>query len=212
MANIETIIPFILYSEAGGAPSCFKTIQTSDGKKKVYFPSLLPPEKQFEECRKRGFANDPVDRGGATMCGVTFGTYSAYCNKKGRKATVDGLKAISYADWREILQTMYWNKWKADEIKDEWLAVILVDWVWASGITGIKRPQKILGVTVDGIVGPKTLAAVNAADPKALFDKLHADRLKHFQEIVAKTPSQVRFLKGWNNRVNMLQYGGFKFG
>ena len=78
MAKLENLIPFILYYEAGGAKSCFKTVNG----KRVYDPSLLPLEKQFEECKKTGLANDPVDRGGLTMCGVTYATYATYCNKK----------------------------------------------------------------------------------------------------------------------------------
>ena len=31
----------------------------------------------------------------------------------------------------------------------------LVDWLWCSGAWGIKIPQKILGLKVDGIVGEK---------------------------------------------------------
>lgn len=205
MAKLENLIPFILYYEAGGAKSCFKTVNG----KRVYDPSLLPLEKQFEECKETGLANDPVDRGGLTMCGVTYATYATYCNKKNMRATESGLKNISYAVWLDILKTLFWDKCRADEITNQSLANILVDWVWASGITGVKRPQRILGVSVDGIVGPKTLAAVNSSDPSKLFAELHADRLKHFQEIVNRSPTQKKFLKGWNRRVNGITADGF---
>lgn len=56
MAKVENIVPFILYYEAGGAKSCFKTVTVDGKKKRVYDPSLLPFEKQFEECRKTGLA------------------------------------------------------------------------------------------------------------------------------------------------------------
>lgn len=209
MAKVENIVPFILYYEAGGAKSCFKTVTVDGKKKRVYDPSLLPFEKQFEECRKTGLANDPDDRGGLTMCGVTYATYAMYCNRKHIKATESGLKNLSYAVWLDILKTLFWDRWKADQIENQALANILVDWVWASGVTGIKRPQRILGVSADGIVGPKTLAAVNSSDPKKLFAELHADRLKHFKEIVNRAPSQRKFLKGWNRRVNGIAYEGF---
>lgn len=195
MAKIDKIVPFILHFEAG-VPASYLS-KTS--------------EEIFEIAKLTGFANDPDDRGGLTQCGVTFATYSAYCNKKGKNATEQGLKNLKYSEWLEILKTMFWDRWKADEINDDWLAIILVDWVWSSGITGVKRPQKILGTTVDGIVGPKTLAAVNAADPKTLFASLHADRLKHFDEIVARSASQKKFLKGWRRRVNAIEYGKFNF-
>lgn len=82
---------------------------------------------------------------------------------------------------------------------------MLVDWVWASGpAIGIKRVQKILGVTADGIVGPKTIDAVNAQDPKTLFTKVYNARADHFNAIVKANPSQKKWLKGWMNRINYI--------
>lgn len=195
MAQIEKIVPFILHFEAGVPVS--------------YLDKT--PEQIFERAKKTGFANDPDDRGGLTMCGVTFATYAAYCNRKKKAATPDGLKNLTYVEWLEILKTMFWDRWQADRILNQDLANILVDWVWASGITGIKRPQRILGVTADGIVGNITLSAVNGMDPVELFNKFHADRLKHFDEICAKSPSQKKFLKGWRRRVNAIEYGKFNY-
>lgn len=211
MAKLENLIPFILYFEAGGAKSCFITTIVNGKKKRVYDPSLLSLEKQFEECKRTGLANDPDDRGGLTMCGVTYATYASYCNRKKINATASGLKSLSYSVWLDILKTMFWDRWKADEISNQALANILVDWVWASGLTGVKRPQRILGVSVDGIVGPLTLAAVNNSDHRKLFAELHKDRLRHFQEIVNRSPSQKKFLKGWNRRVNGITFEGFVY-
>ena len=67
---------------------------------------------------------------------------------------------------------MYWDRWKADEIKSQSIADILVDWVWASEVHGIKIPHDLVGVIPDGIVGPKTLAAVNSRNPRELFDQI----------------------------------------
>ena len=39
------------------------------------------------------------------------------------------------------------------------VANTLVDWLWCSGAWGIKIPQKILGLKVDGIVGEKTITS-----------------------------------------------------
>ena len=207
MADVEKLVPFILYYEAGGAQSCFKTV----GGRKVYDPSLLTPEQQFLECRKTGLANDPDDRGGLTMCGVTYATYATYCNRRNKKAPTNGLRNLSYAEWLDILKTMFWDRWKADQIENQALANILVDWVWASGITGIKRPQRILKVEADGIVGPKTLAALNSRAPEELFAELHKDRIAHVESIVQKSPSQKKFLKGWKRRINAITFSGLKY-
>lgn len=154
-----------------------------------------------------GFVNDPLDLGGATNKGITIGTFTEYKRRKGLKApTVQDLKNISSEDWHEVFKGLYWDRWKADEIKNQSVANILVDWVWASGSHGIKRPQRILGVTADGIVGSKTIAALNAKDPAELFKMIKADRIKFIDEICEKRPANNRFKKGWLNRINAIKY------
>lgn len=168
-----------------------------------------------------GFVNDPTDKGGATNKGVTLATYEAYCKRKGYpRPTVERLKNIPDAHWREIVKTMFWDKWKADDIHSQKVANILVDWVWGSGIHGIKKPQALLGVKVDGIVGDKTLSAVNFADPEELFDAIYQERVKFLNAIVSNSVAayekkigrkatdaellkytQKRFIKGWLNRL-----------
>lgn len=154
-----------------------------------------------------GFVNDPDDLGGATNMGVTLATYMQYCRKKGYPVpTVDRLKRMSEREWAEILKTMYWDRWKADQIINQSVANILVDWVWASGIHGIKRPQKILGVDVDGIVGVQTIAAVNARDGKDLFYAIKSDRVNFIDEICKARPANEKFRKGWLNRINSIPF------
>lgn len=164
---------------------------------------LAPFIKKWEG----GFANDPDDRGGATMCGITLATYQAYCKqKKLPKPSVQDLRNITETEWTEILKTMYWDRWQADKIQSQSIANILVDWVWASGVHGIKRPQKILGVTADGIVGNITLGAVNSSNSRTLFYKIKADRLKFVDEICRADKSQEKFRDGWTNRINNIKY------
>ncbi len=164
---------------------------------------LVPFIKRWEG----GFVNDPFDYGGATNMGVTIATYRAYCRKKGYpRPTIERLKNISTKEWTEILKTMYWNKWRADEIQSQSVANILVDWVWASGIWGIKIPQAVLGVKRDGIVGKITLGAVNAQDPRAFFEKIKEERKEFVYGIVRKRPEQRRFIRGWLNRINSINF------
>lgn len=164
---------------------------------------LIPFILQWEG----GFVNDPADLGGATNKGVTIGTFREFRKRKGLPApTVDDLKNISESEWHDIFKSLYWDRWEADYIFNQSVANILVDWVWASGVRGIKRPQKILGVVADGLVGKKTLDALNAADPKKLFDAIKADRLKFVDEICKARPANERFRKGWTNRINSIRY------
>mgnify|MGYP000807403415 FL=1 len=122
-----------------------------------------------------GFVNDPADLGGATNMGVTIGAWKScgYDKDGDGDIDVDDLRLLTREDVvNRVLKPHYWDRWKADDIKSQSVANILVDWVWASGAHGIKIPQRLLGVSVDGIVGPKTLAAVNARNPRELFDMI----------------------------------------
>ena len=149
-----------------------------------------------------GFANVPGDRGGATNMGVTIATYRSVF---GEERTVDDLKSLTDIQWLHIFNTLYWNKWKADQIKSQAIANLLVDWVWASGNYGIKIPQRVLGVSIDGIVGPKTLAAINGyPNQNELFEKLWHEREDFFKRIA--TGAQKKFLRGWLNRLNGIRY------
>ena len=144
-----------------------------------------------------GWSNDSNDSGGCTMKGVTIGTYRAYF---GKSKTCKDLRNISDSQWDSIFIHKYWNKWSADAIKNQSIANLLVDWVWTSGVYGIKYPQQVLGVTSDGIVGPKTIAAINSyPNQKELFQKLWNRRKKHFESI--GRGKNAKFLRGWLNRL-----------
>lgn len=151
-----------------------------------------------------GFVDDPLDRGGATNKGITIGTFR---NFYGKDATVEQLKNITDEQWLHIFKSGYWDKWKADDIENQSIANIVVDWAWGSGAaTSIKQVQKILGVAVDGIVGDDTLTAINIAGQRRLFVKIHNRRIEFVENIVKRDPSQARFLKGWKNRINSLTF------
>lgn len=154
-----------------------------------------------------GFVNDPDDLGGATNRGITIGTYTEYRKRKGQGApTVTDLKNISDAEWLDVFRTLYWDRWKADEIRSQPVANILVDWVWASGSHGIRRPQRLLGVKADGIAGKRTIAAVNAMDAATLFKMIKDDRVRFIDEICRARPENGKYRKGWMNRINAIRY------
>lgn len=185
--------------------------------------SLLPYILKFEG----GFVNDPADAGGATNKGVTIATWRQVGYDKDGDGDIDvaDLKLLTNADVRNrVLKPAFWDRWKADRIKSQGVANILVDWVWGSGKHGIVIPQRLLGVVADGIVGEKTLAAVNAADPRQLFDAIFEARKKFLHDITnqsiaryerkigrkateaeLKKHTNKRFIKGWLNRLEAIK-------
>lgn len=192
MADFKKMIPFIIKWETG------VSLKMGESNEALF---------RRAKASKSGFVDDPDDRGGATVLGVTIGTFSNYMAKKGvRSVTVNDLKNLSYEDWLSILKKMYWDRWHADDIKSQSVAELVVNWTWGSGKWGIIIPQRVLQVTDDGIVGVMTLDALNRREPKELFEAIKEKQTQFYYDIVEKTPSQKKFLNGWLNRLNDLKF------
>ena len=75
--------------------------------------------------------------------------------------------------------------------------------------TGAKQSNKFLqravGTEPDGIVGPKTLAAVYSADAYKLAFKVIDQRQIFYENLAANKPPLKKFLKGWTNRNDNLR-------
>lgn len=196
MADFEKMIPFVFHFAAG--------VYGRNGS-----DLLLPLERQFELAQRSGWSDDPDDPGGATMIDVTLKTYTAYRKSKGFPSTTnEDLLHISFMEWREILKTMYWDKWRADEIQSQGIANILVDWIWASGPSSISTAQKVIGVKADGIVGPKTIAAINVSLPGRLFFALSRSREAYY----TRCRGAKKYLRGWLRRLHaILPDGSFHY-
>ena len=106
---------------------------------------------------------------------------------------------------REMIDDFYkkefWDKAKLDEVHSQQIA----NEIFVAGVNmGMKKAvmlaQKLVGVPADGLVGPKTLKAINAFDD-AVFDEMY-DVLEtdHYERIIAANPSKRIFAKGWRNR------------
>lgn len=161
-----------------------------------------------------GFVNDKDDLGGATNKGVTISTWKScgYDKDGDGDIDVDDLHLLTHEDVIKcVLKPHYWDRWKADLITSQSIANILVDWVWASGKNGIVIPQKILGVKPDGIVGIKTLTAVNNFEnQESLFLSIKKARIDFIDTICTKRPANNKFKKGWLRRINSIGWDFLK--
>jgi lysozyme family protein len=167
---------------------------------KLYLPKLLKLEG--------GFVDDPADPGGATNMGVTLATW----RRVGYDKTGDGLitaadiKLLTATDVEMVLQFFYWNRWKADQILNQSVAEILVDWVWGSGRYGIVIPQQILGITPVGNVGPLTISTLNKVDQAKFHSSVHQARVVFIDTICVNNTKLLKFKQGWLNRLNAFPF------
>ena len=190
MAEIDKLIPHLIKWETGV--------------RQLYGESL---EHLFERSRRAGYANDPDDKGGATQSGVTLNTYIRFRKFAGRsKPTLKDLKNITFTEWKELRVAFFWDKIHGGAIKSESVAVMICDWYWTSGAWGLKNTQKVLGVVQDGIVGVKTLGAINkwSRGAEDLWEAIRAERIRYYKRIAIG--KQKKFLRGWLNRVNDLKF------
>lgn len=168
---------------------------------KPFFDTLMKHEG--------GYVNDPKDKGGATKFGVTLATWIANGYDKNGDGKIDkeDVKLLDKADAYDIAKKLYWDAVRGDEIKNQSIAEFIFDWGYNSGPkTAIKKVQDVLDLTQDGVIGPKTLGAINSANQEELFEKLQERRKLFFISIVAANPSQEKFLKGWLIRNNSFKF------
>ena len=158
------------------------------------FNKYEPKLKKWEG----GLVNDPRDTGGATMCGVTLNTFRQFF---GEDKTEQDLMRMTPEQWRAIMKGGFWDKCWADQLKNQSVAEIIVDWCINSGMGMLKRVQEIVGTKADGIMGPKTLRAINCADQKTLHAKVKVARTRKYLKILETSPSKVCFIEGWLNRL-----------
>lgn len=151
-----------------------------------------------------GFVNLKADKGGPTSMGITQKTLEGY---RGRKVTVDEVKNLTKYEATLIYKKNYWDKLKLDQVNSQSVADMLMDFAVNSGVSkAAKVVQGLVGVSQDGIIGPKTIEAINKENPKDLFQKLWDYRNNYYESIVRNNPSQKVFLKGWKNRLNRIEF------
>lgn len=142
-----------------------------------------------------GWSDHPKDPGGATMKGVTIGTFAQF---KGRKVTKDELRAISDADLRAIYRRKYWDVVRGDDLPAG-LDLVAFDAAVNSGpARGARWLQMAVGVEVDGKIGPATIAATGNTYVPAAIERAIAFRLSFLRNL----KTWPTFGKGWQRRVD----------
>lgn len=161
---------------------------------------LVPKIKRWEA----GWANDPDDLGGCTMSGCTLNTYRSFY---GQDKTCEDLRKMTEKEWDNIFKSGFWNKCKGDDIKNQSVAELLVDFAYMSGVrTAVKAIQKIVGSTQDGVMGPITIGMINRSNQMLLFYKLWTYRHDYFYKIVERRPVSGKFLNGWIKRLSSYHF------
>lgn len=166
--------------------------------------------------REGGFVNDPDDPGGATNLGVTLSTARRLGLDKDGDGDVDvaDVKKLTPADAEAVYLQHYFERPKVN-LLPQVLQASVFDMYVNAGSNAVKILQRLLGqmgqrVTVDGKIGPQTIAASKVAAgmaPDHLADAYGVARRNYYFRLADLRPKSRKYARsragkkgGWIKR------------
>ena len=141
-------------------------------------------------------ARDPGNaNGGATNYGITQRVYNDYLAASGKKP--QSVAAITRREVEAIYRVKYWLAIRGDELPVGWDYAIFDFGINSGPKRAIRYAQQVVGVEVDGVIGPATIRALREA-PREALDKYLNERLSFLKSL----PHWKDFGKGWGRRVS----------
>ena len=147
-----------------------------------------------------GYSNDKNDKGGKTKYGIIE-----------EEARDFGYKGDMQDLTKDFAKNIYLKKYylgnKLDKVVNDKVALSVCDWAVNSDKNGIKNAQIAINqltnanLEADGIIGNKTLEALNTVDPEKFLEVYHNLQRIYYRSKVADDKTQENFLAGWLNRV-----------
>ena len=141
-----------------------------------------------------GYVNHPKDPGGETNLGVTKRVYQEHGGTK-------DMKDLLVEDVAPIYKKGYWDKMKGDDLPGGLDLCVFDFGVNAGPGRAAKFLQQMIGTTVDGGIGPNTLAKVE----EYVRENGEAESVEKYQSMRQKYYEQLStfatFGKGWTRRV-----------
>ena len=160
-------------------------------------------DKAFEHTLKEegGFVNHIKDPGGMTNLGVTKRVWEQWI---GREVDEAEMRALTPTDVKPLYQRNYWNATRCSELPSG-LDLCVFDTAVNSGPgRAVRLLQGCIGTTVDGAIGPKTIAAVSQFKDSTLIHLIE-DYCSARQAFLISLPTFGTFGKGWTARVQRLK-------
>jgi len=143
-----------------------------------------------------GYVHDPADPGGETKYGISKRQYPDL-----------DIASLTREQAIEIYRRDWWDKYGYGKLTSPAIAAKVLDLSVNMGPRQahilLQRALHAVGrrdVTIDGIIGPQTIAAANSVSPDALLAALRAEAAAYYRQLVAARPELRRFEQGWLNR------------
>ena len=154
--------------------------------------------------REGGFVDDPDDPGGATKHGVTIHTLRRLgldLDKDGDVDTAD-LRRLTAVQARRIFVDHYFRRPGLDRLPPVLQATVF-DMQVNAGATAVRLLQRLVTrmgwpCAADGVIGPKTLAAVAAAAaaaPDHIADAYGIERRSYYYRLADRRPASRKYAR-----------------
>lgn len=141
-----------------------------------------------------GFVNHPRDPGGMTNLGVTRRAWEEWTSHPANEADMRGLTPGMV---EPLYRERYWNAVRGDELPPG-VDLAVFDCAVNSGPgRAAMLLQQSIGVWPDGVIGPKTMAAIKEGEATEIVDRFCELRLLFLRGL----PTWPTFGKGWERRV-----------
>ncbi len=147
-----------------------------------------------------GFVNDAADRGGATKYGITLETLRQVPGHE--NATANDVKNLDVSVAKKIYAVKYATPYM--KLSNPIVFNFIVNGAVQHGVSGMnKLIQRTLGVAEDGVLGPNTWGKllVTEASPTQFLAAIVATRCEYYARIIQSNPTQLKFARGWLNRI-----------
>jgi len=145
-----------------------------------------------------GYVNHPADPGGMTNLGVTKRVWEEWT---GKPATEADMRALTPEMVGPLYKKRYWDAVKGDDLPSG-VDLCVFDAAVNAGVSrASKFLQQAVGVTADGQIGPKTLAAITAKPSDDVIEKFCALREAHYKSL----STFATFGKGWMRRLGSVE-------
>lgn len=164
---------------------------------------------RFDECMsfvlqwEGGFVDDPDDAGGATNQGITQAVYDKW--RSNHELPYQSVRNLAAWERDSIYRELYWDR-IAGEMLPAPVDLVVFDAAVNSGVSrASKWLQRLVDAADDGVIGDQTLKLVAQCDAYELAAAFCEVRQDFIFDIVARKPSQKKFLKGWTRRIEAVR-------
>lgn len=136
------------------------------------------------------------DRGGMTYAGIARNMNPQWPGW----ALIDIKEPVPAQMVREFYKAGYWTPIKGDQLTSQVIAQSIFDFHVNAGAVARKLAQLVTGATPDGVIGDKTVAALNAYQEDKFVMAYALAKIARYRDIVQRDKTQAKFLMGWLNR------------